>query len=90
MSFAEQIRPHVAKVGGATPAGEICGMSRQIVNAWLRGDVEPSKATQAGAVLLLRRATTKKPRRPSNGESSYRSGPVSASNKPAAQSAHSD
>lgn len=66
MSFADQIRPLVAKVGGATPAGEICGMSRQIVNAWLRGDVEPSKATQAGAVLLLRRATTKKPRRPSN------------------------
>lgn len=69
MSFADQIRPLVAKVGGATPAGEICGMSRQIVNAWLRGDVKPSKATQAGAVLLLRRAAIKKPRRPPNGAS---------------------
>lgn len=70
-TFADQIRPLVVKAGGATPAGAICGMSRQIVNAWLRGDIVPSPATQAGAVLLLRRATTKKLRRPSNVEISH-------------------
>jgi len=55
MSFAAHLRPLVEQVGGATAAAEICGVSRQIVNLWLRGEGRPNRATQAGAMLLLAR-----------------------------------
>jgi DNA-binding phage protein len=56
MSFADQLRPLVEKVGGSTPAAAICGVTRQSLNGWLRGAGNPNAATQAGALLLLSRA----------------------------------
>lgn len=54
MTFSSRIRPLVRKVGGTSRAAKIIGMSPQIVRAWLRGDVKPSRATREGALLLLR------------------------------------
>jgi len=56
MSFADRLRPLVDRVGGPTRAAEICGVTRQSVNLWLRGEGNPNAATQAGALLLLSRA----------------------------------
>ena len=62
MSFPDQLRPLVDRVGGPTPAAEICGVTRQTVNLWLRGEGNPNAATQAGALLLLGR--WKEPKKP--------------------------
>jgi DNA-binding phage protein len=56
MTFPDQLRPLVARAGGSTAAAAICGVSRQLVNLWLRGDGNPSLATQTGALILLQRA----------------------------------
>jgi hypothetical protein len=58
MSFTDQLRPLVEKAGGSTPAAAICGVTRQTVNGWLRGEL-PNLSTQAGALVLLRTAKTK-------------------------------
>lgn len=52
MKFAEQLQPLVESNGGASAAAEICGVSRQTINLWLRGSV-PNLCTQAGALFLL-------------------------------------
>lgn len=65
MNFADQLRPLVEKVGGSTPAAALCGVTRQTVNGWLRGEL-PNLATQAGALALLRAAKTKRPRHTPN------------------------
>jgi hypothetical protein len=65
LSFADQLRPLVQKAGGSTPAAAICGVTRQTVNGWLRGEL-PNLATQAGALVLLRAAKTKRPRHTPN------------------------
>jgi len=65
LSFADQLRPLVEKAGGSTPTAAICGVTRQTVNGWLRGKL-PNLATQAGALVLLRAAKTKRPRHTSN------------------------
>lgn len=57
MSFAEQLRPLVEKVGGSTRAAQIFGVTRQAVNLWLRDpDKAPAPVTQCGALEMLRRA----------------------------------
>lgn len=55
MSFPDQLRPHVERLG-ATEAARLCGVARQTVNLWLRGGGNPNAATQAGALLILKRA----------------------------------
>lgn len=69
MTFPSQLRPLVDRVGGSTVAAEICGVSRQIVNLWLRGEGNPNEATQAGALLLLGKAKPKPHAQPAKSES---------------------
>jgi hypothetical protein len=53
-TFSDQLRPLVDRVGGSTRAAAICGVSRQVVNLWLRSPGKaPNFATQAGALKLL-------------------------------------
>lgn len=59
MSFADQLRSLVDRVGGPTDAAAICGVTRQTVNLWLRAGGNPNAATQAGALLLLKKAKEK-------------------------------
>lgn len=59
MTFPEKLRLLVDRVGGSTAAAAICGVSRQNVNLWLRGEGNPNACTQAGAILLLSRAKKK-------------------------------
>lgn len=56
MSFADQLRPLVERVGGPVPAAEICGVTERTIRLWLRSEGNPNAATQAGALLLLGRA----------------------------------
>lgn len=56
MTFADQLRPLVERIGGPASAGYVCGVTRQTVNLWLRGGGNPNAATQAGALLLLSQA----------------------------------
>lgn len=51
-SFASQLRPHVERLG-APACADLCGVTRQTINLWLRGQGNPNAATQAGALLLL-------------------------------------
>jgi len=55
MTFPEQLRKLVERVGGPTEAAAVCGVTRQTVNLWLRGEGNPNAATRAGALLLLGR-----------------------------------
>lgn len=55
MTFAEQLRPHVERLG-AVRCAEICGVTRRTIDLWTRGHGNPNKATQAGALLLLKAA----------------------------------
>lgn len=61
MTFGTELRPLVDRVGGSTVAAEICGVSRQLVNLWLRGEGNPNASTKAGALLLLGKAKPKPP-----------------------------
>lgn len=53
MTFARQLLPLVARVGGAVNAAEICGVSSRTVRLWLRGEGNPNRATRVGALHLL-------------------------------------
>ena len=64
MSFAEDLRPHVERLGTAE-AARICGVTPRALQLWMRGEGNPNAATQAGALLLLGRARPKK-ERPTN------------------------
>lgn len=61
MRFAEDLRPHVERLGTAE-AARVCGVTPRAVQLWVRGDGNPNAATQAGAILLLSRAKPKKER----------------------------
>lgn len=69
MSFPAKLRPLVDRVGGSTEAAAICGVTRQLVNLWLRGEGNPNAATQAGALLLLGKAKPKPHAQPAKSES---------------------
>lgn len=58
MSFADQLRPHVERLGTAE-AARLCGVTPRSLQLWMRGEGNPNAATQAGALLLLGRARTK-------------------------------
>lgn len=61
MSFSDDLRSHVERLGTAE-AARVCGVTPRAVQLWLRGDGNPNAATQAGALLLLSRAKPKKER----------------------------
>ena len=54
MSFADQLRPLVERIGTAE-AARICGVTPRSLQLWMRGS-EPCAAMQAGVLLLLGRA----------------------------------
>jgi transcriptional regulator with XRE-family HTH domain len=55
MSFADQLRPLVERLGTAE-AARICGVTPRTLQLWMRGEGNPNAATRAGALLLLGRA----------------------------------
>jgi hypothetical protein len=52
MTFAEQLRPHIERIG-ATRAAELCGVTPRSIRLWLRGEGNPNLATQVGVISLL-------------------------------------
>lgn len=52
MSFAQQLRPLVERLGTAE-AARICGVSPRSLQLWMRG-AEPCTAMRAGVLFLLR------------------------------------
>lgn len=59
MTFAEQLRPHVERVGTGR-AAMVCGVTPRTLQLWLaRPDKPPNAASQAGAISLLRRVKTR-------------------------------
>lgn len=58
MSFAEDLRLHVERLGTAE-AARLCGVTPRSLQLWMRGEGNPNAATQAGAILLLSRARPK-------------------------------
>lgn len=61
MSFSDDLRPHVERLGTAE-AARVCGVTPRAVQMWMRGEGNPNAATQAGAILLLSRAKPKRER----------------------------
>jgi hypothetical protein len=58
MSFADKLRPHVERIGTAESA-RICGVTPRAIQLWLANPKSPpNAATQAGALLLLKKAKT--------------------------------
>lgn len=55
MTFADQLKPLVAAIGVGRSA-QICGVTPRTIHLWTRGQITPNRATQAGALLLLREA----------------------------------
>jgi hypothetical protein len=52
MTFAEQLKSHVERIGTARAAA-ICGVTPRSIQLWLRGASNVNAATRAGALLLL-------------------------------------
>jgi DNA-binding phage protein len=61
MTFADQLRPLVERAGGPTAAATVCGVTRQTIFRWLRGN-EPNISQQTGALVMLRKAKPAKRR----------------------------
>ena len=59
MTFAEQIRPHVERLG-TTEAARRCGVTPRAIRMWLAGEGNPNTATRVGALQLLRGPTVPK------------------------------
>ncbi len=59
MSFADQLRPQVERLGTAE-AARICGVTPRSLQLWMLGQGNPNAATQRGAIELLREAKTPK------------------------------
>jgi hypothetical protein len=55
MTFSEQLRPHVDRLG-ATKCAALCGIARQTINFWLRGAGTPKPLTQNAVLAILKRA----------------------------------
>lgn len=52
--FEGRLRAFVGELpGGAKQAGEICGLSKRIIEMWLAGKCSANKATKAGVLALL-------------------------------------
>jgi len=52
MTFAQQLKPLVDKIGSAR-ASQLCGVNQRTIQRWLKRP-PPNLANQAGALLLLR------------------------------------
>lgn len=52
--FPSRLCHLVAAYGGPTKAAPLLGVTRQTINLWLRSKGNPSLATQAGALHLLK------------------------------------
>lgn len=63
MTFPQFLRDHVERLGnghvadGTRKAAETCGVTPRSVQLWMVGEGNPNRATEAGARLLLQRAT---------------------------------
>ena len=55
MTFADQLQPHVKRLG-TLRAAALCGVTPRSLQLWIRGQGNPNLATQAGALAILRKA----------------------------------
>ncbi|HUE15395.1 MAG TPA: hypothetical protein VMR25_14610 [Planctomycetaceae bacterium] len=55
MTFADQLQPHVKRLG-TLRAAALCGVTPRSLQLWIRGEGNPNLATQAGALAILRKA----------------------------------
>ena len=54
MTFADQLQPHVKRLG-TLRAAALCGVTPRSIQLWIRGEGNPNLATQAGALAILRK-----------------------------------
>ena len=62
MTFADQLQPHVKRLG-TLRAAALCGVTPRSLQLWIRGEGNPNLATQAGALAILREAQAAKEER---------------------------
>ena len=55
MTFADQLQPHVKRLG-TLRAAALCGVTPRSLQLWIRGEGNPNLATQAGALAILRKS----------------------------------
>jgi hypothetical protein len=55
MTFADQLQPHVKRLG-TLRAAALCGVTPRSLQLWIRGEGNPNLATQAGVLAILRKA----------------------------------